>query len=138
MPSKMFVNLPVKNLDKSKTFFQAIGYSFNPQFSDDTGACMVISDENYAMLLTEPKMREFTPRPIADATKSTEVIVCLSLDSREDVASVVEKALTAGASRVGEPRDYGFMVQDGFQDLDGHIWEFFWMDPNHIQRDTNS
>jgi hypothetical protein len=134
----MFVNLPVKNLDKAMTFFTAIGYSFNPQFTDATAACMVISEENYAMLLTESKMREFTPHPIADATKSTEVIVCLSCDAKEDVARIVDKALAAGGSRVGEPRDYGFMIQDGFQDLDGHIWEFIWMDPTKLQQSGNS
>jgi hypothetical protein len=128
----MFVNLPVKNLDKSRAFFEALGYSFNPQFSDDTGACMVISDNNFAMLLTEAKMSQFTPRPLADPTKATEVIVCLSCDAKEDVARIVGQALTAGGSRVGEPKDYGFMIQDGFQDLDGHIWEFCWMDMSQM------
>jgi uncharacterized protein len=135
MSSKMFVNLPVRNLKQSMSFFKALGYSFNQQFSDDTGACMVISEENYAMLLTESKMRQFTPRPIADAAKSTEVIIALSCESREQVRRLVSAALTQGGSRVGEPKDFGFMFQDGFQDLDGHIWEFFWMDPSHVQQD---
>lgn len=138
MSSKMFVNLPVKDLSKSMTFFKALGYSFHPQFSDETGACMVISEENYAMLLTEDKMRQFTQRPIADATKSTEVIICLSCDAKEDVARIVGQALSAGGSRVGEPRDYGFMIQDGFQDLDGHIWEFCWMDMSQMPQGPNS
>ena len=134
MSTKIFVNLPVKNLDKSMTFFQAIGYSFNPQFTDDTSACLVISDDIYAMLLTHDKMRAFTPREITDATKTTEVIVCLSCESQAGVGTNITKALDAGASRVGDPKDYGFMVQDGFQDLDGHIWEFVWMNPSHIQK----
>ncbi len=133
MSTKMFVNLPIKDLDKSMAFFKALGFSFNPQFTDETAACMIISEENYAMLLTEAKMREFTPRPIADATKATEVIVCLSCETTEDVTRIVSAALEAGGSRIGEPKDYGFMIQDGFQDLDGHIWEFIWMDPNHVQ-----
>lgn len=134
MSTKIFVNLPVVDLKKSMTFFKALGYSFNPQFTDETAACMVISEDIYAMLLTHAKMKDFTPRPIADATKSTEVLVCLTCEARVDVASIVGKALAAGASRVGESRDYGFMTQDGFQDLDGHIWEYIWMDPSAIQK----
>lgn len=132
MSTKIFVNLPVQNLDQSIAFFQELGYSFNPHFTDSTAACMVISGDIYAMLLTHTKMREFTPRPIADATRTTEVLVCLSCDNKADVGHIVAKALAAGATRVTEPRDYGFMIQDGFQDLDGHIWEFIWMDPAAI------
>ncbi len=134
MTCKMCVNLPVKDLEQSMGFFKALGYSFNKQFSDETGACMVISEENYAMLLTESKMQQFTPRPIADAATSTEVIIALSCESREEVRRLVSAALTLGGSRVCESQDYGFMFQDGFQDLDGHIWEFFWMDPSHVQQ----
>lgn len=134
MSVKMFVNLPVRDLEKAMTFFKAIGYIFNPQFTDETAACMVIGDDNYAMLLTHDKMREFTPRLIADATQVTEVIVCLSCETKPDVDKIVRKALAAGGSRIGEPRDYGFMIQDSFQDLDGHIWEHIWMDPSAIQQ----
>lgn len=129
----MFVNLPVKDLHKSMAFFKALGYSFNPQFTDETAACMVISTENYAMLLTEAKWHQLIPRPIADTTQGAEMVVCLSLDAKADVAALVAKALAAGATRISEPDDYGFMVQDGFQDLDGHLWSYIWMDPNHLQ-----
>jgi hypothetical protein len=136
MSSKMFVNLPIKDLSKSIAFFKALGYSFNPQFSDDTGACMVISEENFAMLLTEAKWNQMIPRPISDTSKGAEVVVCLSLDANDDVAAIVAKALAAGGTRISDPDDYGFMVQDGFQDLDGHLWSYFWMDPSHIQQNA--
>ena len=128
MATKIFVNLPVKNLDASITFFKALGYAFNPQFTDETAACMVISDDIYAMLLTQKRFKDFTPKQIADATKSTEVLVALSADSREDVDRLVEAALNAGATKTREPMDHGFMYERSFNDLDGHIWEIFYMD----------
>lgn len=133
MPTKIFVNLPVKNLDKSKSFFQQLGYSFNPQFTDETAACMVISEDIYTMLLTEPKFKEFTPKAIADATMTTEVLIALSCDSRAHVDELVGKAKAAGGSIYAEPKDYGFMYQHSFQDLDGHQWELIWMDPAAVQ-----
>lgn len=134
MATKIFVNLPVKDLKKSMEFFTKLGYTFNLQFTDDTAACMVISDDIYTMLLTHAKFKEFTPNPICDATKATEALVCLSCDTREQVSELTEKALAAGATRHSEPKDYGFMVQDSFQDLDGHIWELIYMDPSAIQQ----
>ena len=134
MATNIFVNLPVKDLDKSKAFFIALGYSFNAQFTDDTAASLVISDNIYAMLLTHAKMKEFTSKEIADATKTTEVIVCLSCESREAVDSLADKALAAGGSRCREPMEYGFMYGRSFQDLDGHIWEVIWMDPSFVQK----
>jgi uncharacterized protein len=133
MASKIFVNLPVKDLNKSIAFFTALGYSFNPQFTDSTATCMIISEDIFAMLLTEAKFKMFTPKAISDAHTSTEVIVALSLDTRAAVETQVAKALAAGATRYSEPKDYGFMLQDGFADLDGHIWEFFYMDPANVQ-----
>jgi predicted lactoylglutathione lyase len=133
MATKIFVNLPVRDLKKSMTFFEALGYRFNQQFSDDTAACLVISDDIYAMLLTHAKFKEFTPKTICDATKSTEVLVALSCDSRKQVEELVRKALAAGGSRYSEPKDHGFMYQDGFQDPDGHIWEVFYMDPSFVK-----
>lgn len=133
MSTKIFVNLPVKNLDASKAFFGALGYTFNPQFTDHTAACMVISDDIFAMLLTEEKFREFTPKAISDAKRSTEVLIALSCESREQVYDLVRKAVAAGGKTYSEPKDYGFMVQHGFEDLDGHIWEVMWMDPGHVQ-----
>ncbi|MCI0547556.1 MAG: VOC family protein [Candidatus Rokubacteria bacterium] len=129
MATKIFVNLPVKDLRRSMAFFTALGFGFNPQFTDETAACMVVSDDIFVMLLTEAKFREFTPKPIGDATKSTEVILSLSRESRGAVDALVETALAAGGTTYAEPRDYGFMYQHGFQDPDGHIWELFYMDP---------
>jgi len=134
MATKIFVNLPVKDLKKSMNFFTALGYTFNPQFTDDTAACMVISEDIYTMLLTHAKFKEFTPNEISDARKTTEVLVCLSCETREDVGKLVDKALAAGGTRYSEPKDYGFMIQDGFQDLDGHIWELIYMDPSAIKQ----
>ena len=132
MPTKIFVNLPVKNLDKSMDFFKRLGFSFNPQFTDETAASMVISDDIYAMLLTHKKFKEFTKKEIADATKTTEVLIALSMDSRAEVDSFVNTALAAGATTAREPADHGFMFERSFNDLDGHIWEIFHMDMSAI------
>ena len=134
MTTKIFVNLAVKNLDKSIEFFKALGFAFNPQFTDETAACMVISDNSYAMLLTEAKFKEFTQKEIADATKTTEVLTCLAVDSKDEVKRIVDTALEAGATEAREPMDYGFMFGRSFNDLDGHIWEIIWMDPSHVQK----
>jgi uncharacterized protein len=133
MPSKIFVNLPVKDLDKSKTFFGKLGYTFNAQFTDETAACMVISDDIYAMLLTHAKFKDFTKKPIADAHKTTEVLIALSVDSKDAVSKLVDAAVKGGGSENRDPQDYGFMFLRSFDDLDGHIWEIFWMDPKHVQ-----
>lgn len=128
MTTQIFVNLPVKNLPQSVAFFTALGFSFNPQFTDDTATCMVVSDSIFVMLLTHEKFKGFTPKPIADATQSTEVLVCLSAENREQVDDIVRKAVAAGGSTYNAPQDHGFMYAHGFQDLDGHIWEFAYMD----------
>jgi uncharacterized protein len=128
MSTKIFVNLPVRDLDKSMAFFKALGFSFNPQFTDETAACMVVSDDIYAMLLTHAKFKEFTRKAIADATKTTEVLTALSVGSRAEVDRLVDAALKAGASEAREPMDYGFMYGRSFDDLDGHIWEIIHMD----------
>mgnify|MGYP001031296455 CR=1 FL=1 len=129
MPQMIFVNLPVKDLAKSMAFFEALGFSFNPQFSDETGACMVISDTIFAMLLTHAKFAGFSPKPIADTDKTTEMLIALSRDDREAVDAIVEAALAAGGSTFSEPQEHGFMYGRAFRDLDGHVWEAFWMDP---------
>jgi uncharacterized protein len=131
---KIFVNLPVKDLKKSMRFFEAVGFKNNPQFTDETAACMVLSEEIYVMILTEAKFKSFTPKPIADATKSTEVLVALSCESRGEVDDMVARAKAAGGSTYAEPKDHGFMYQHGFQDPDGHIFEVFWMDPKAIEQ----
>lgn len=128
MTTQIFVNLPVNNLPKSVAFFTALGFSFNPQFTDETATCMVVSDSIFVMLLTHEKFKGFIPKQIADATQSSEVLVCLSADNREKVDDIVRKAVAAGGSTYNAPQDYGFMYAHGFQDLDGHIWEFAHMD----------
>ena len=133
MPRKLFVNLPVRDLKKSMHFFRDLGFAFNAQFTDETAACMVISEDIYVMLLTENKFKTFTPKPIADATRNTEVLVCLSATSRDEVNHLVRKAVAAGGSTYKEPQDHGFMYGHGFQDLDGHIWELAFMEPSAIK-----
>jgi uncharacterized protein len=138
MPSnesqKVFINLPVKDLEKSKEFFGKLGYTFNPQFTDENAACMIISEEIYAMLLVEKFFATFTPKKIADGKATAEVINALNCNSRGAVDEMVNTALAAGAKKYNEPKDHGFMYQWGFEDLDGHIWEYFWMDPSFVQK----
>ncbi|MBN9444898.1 VOC family protein [Bosea sp. (in: a-proteobacteria)] len=129
MAQMIFLNLPVKDLPASMAFFEALGFSFNPQFTDETAACMVISDTIFAMLLTHEKFASFSPKPIADTERSVEVLTCLSRESREAVDAIVKAALAAGGSTYNGPQDHGFMYGHGFRDLDGHVWEVMWMDP---------
>ena len=128
---QMFVNLPISNMERSQAFFKSLGFSFNPQFTNEQGACMVVSDEhNYVMLLVEPFFKGFTNKPVADATKGTEVLICLSCSSRDEVDELVKKALAAGGTAPMPAQDHGFMYGHGFTDLDGHMWELMFMDPN--------
>ena len=129
MSTKIFVNLPVHSLDTSIAFYTALGFSLNPLFSDDTAACIVISADIYAMLLTHAKFQEFTPKTISDASKTTEVLLALSREDRAQVDAIVRQAVAAGGSTYNAPKDYGFMYSHGFQDPDGHIWEVMYMDP---------
>jgi uncharacterized protein len=133
MATKIFVNLPIKDLQKSVAFFGKLGFTFNPQFTDETATCMIVSDEIFVMLLTEEKFKGFTPKQICDATRYTEVLVCLSRESRAEVDDMVRKAVAAGGSTYNEPQDYGFMYGHGFQDLDGHIWELIYMESGVVQ-----
>lgn len=135
MATKIFVNLPVKNLDKSIEFFTKLGFTFNPQFTDETATCMIVSNDIFVMLLTHEKFKTFTPKEIADAKKSTEVLVCLSCESRDKVDAMVRKAVAAGGTTYSESKDYGFMYQHGFQDPDGHIWELIYMEPGAITQE---
>ncbi|MCD2515906.1 glyoxalase/bleomycin resistance/extradiol dioxygenase family protein [Massilia sp. G4R7] len=128
MNKQIFVNLPVKDLARSKAFFEALGFVNNPQFSDDKAACMVVSDTIYVMLLTEAYFQTFTAKPVADASKSTEVLLCLSCDSRAAVDDMAAAAKAAGGAWPSAPKDHGFMYQHGFEDLDGHIWELVYME----------
>ena len=130
MATQVFINLPVKDLDKSKAFFAHLGYKFNPQFTDENAACMIISDTIYAMLLTEPFFKNFIKKEISNAHKTTEVIVCLSCDSRAKVDEVVKKAVEAGGKTPVPPQDHGFMYGHGFQDLDGTFGNWStWIQP---------
>lgn len=129
MAKMIFINLPVTDLARATTFYEAIGAVKNPQFSDETGSCMVFSETIHTMLLTHDKFRQFTPKKIADAKTSSEVLICLSADSRDAVDEVVGKANAAGGSAdPGPKQDYGFMYSRSFEDPDGHIWEVAWMD----------
>ena len=132
MARKIFVNLPIKDMKRSQAFFSALGFGFNPQFTNEQGACMVITEDIYAMLLVEPFFQTFTKKAIADASKSTEVLVCLSCESRAEVDELVKKALAAGGKAPNAPQDHGFMYGHGFEDPDGHIWELMWMDPGAV------
>ncbi|MEH2251949.1 VOC family protein [Nostoc sp.] len=134
MATKIFVNLPVKDLNRSVEFFTKLGFSFNAQFTDETATSMIVSDDIFVMLLTHEKFKTFTPKEICDATKSTEVLVCLSSQSREEVDEMVRKAVTAGGTTYNEPQDHGFMYGHGFSDLDGHIWEIIYMEPSAISQ----
>ncbi|NML47839.1 VOC family protein [Ramlibacter sp. G-1-2-2] len=129
MARKIFVNLAVKDMKRSQAFFRALGFDFNPQFTNEQGACMVVSEDIFVMLLVEPFFATFIKKPISDAKKATEVLVCLSCDSREEVDALVKKALAAGGTAPNAPQDHGFMYGHGFEDLDGHVWELVWMDP---------
>jgi uncharacterized protein len=133
MANKIFVNLPVRDLKKSVEFFTKLGFSFNQQFTDETATCMIVSDDIFVMLLTEEKFKTFTPKEICDAKKYSEVLVCLSLESRAKVDEMVGKAVAAGGATYNEPQDHGFMYGHGFQDLDGHIWELIYMEQSAIK-----
>lgn len=129
MPRMIFVNLPVSDLARATAFYEAIGATKNPQFSDATASCMVLSETIYVMLLTHDKYRQFTPKMIADAKTTSQVLLCLSADSRADVDATVSKAKAAGgAADPGPTQDYGVMYGRSFEDLDGHHWEVMWMD----------
>ena len=130
MNKLIFVNLPVKNLARSRSFFEGMGYHFNPQFSNDQGACLVISDTIHAMLLTEAFFKTFTKKSIADTKTSTEVLICLSCESKAEVDQLVAKAVAGGGNTPSPVQDHGFMYSHSFEDLDGHVWELVYMDPN--------
>ncbi len=128
MATKVFINLPVKDLEKSKAFFHGLGYSFNPQFSDEKAACMIVSDSIFVQLLKEDYFKTFTKKEVSDAKKSTEVLIALDAGSREEVQQILAKAKKLGATIYAEPADHGWMYQHSFADLDGHQWEFGYMD----------
>jgi hypothetical protein len=136
MATKIFVNLPVRDLEASKAFFSRLGFSYDPQFTDENAACMVVDDGIYVMLLVQAFFQGFTHLPVADARQTTEVITALSCDSRERVDEIVRLAVEAGGTTPLEAKDYGFMYQHGFADLDGHLWEVAWMNPDAAAGDV--
>jgi predicted lactoylglutathione lyase len=129
---KLFVNIPVSDVQRSITFFEALGFAFNPQFTDPTGTCMLVGEDAYFMLLGKEKFASFSKRPQGDARKETNTLFAVGVDSRAEVDAMVQKAVGAGGSHAMEPQDHGFMYGRSFYDLDGHHWEVFWMDPSAI------
>lgn len=130
MHKQIFVNLAVDNLERSKAFFSALGFSFDPQFTNEQAACLVLGENLYAMLLVKELFKSFTCKSLCDPKESTEALVGLSCESRGEVDALVAKAVAAGGSVPRAPQDYGFMYGHGFEDIDGHIWELIYMGPN--------
>ena len=133
---KLFVNIPVRDLAASMNFFGKLGFNYNPQFTDDTAACMLVGEDAYFMLLTEPKFKEFVRRPLGDARRETGALFAISANSRAEVDEIVKTALAAGGSPALDPMDHGFMYGWSFYDLDGHHWEVFWMDMSAVPGDA--
>lgn len=132
-PRQIYVNLAVRDLQTSMDFFGALGLTFNPQFTDDKAACMVINADAYVMLITEPFFRTFTKREPCNTKTHSEALIALSCESRAAVDEIVRKAIDAGGSHAMDPMDHGFMYAWSFYDVDGHHWEVMWMDPNAAQ-----
>ncbi len=135
MSRKIFVNLPVKDLDRAIAFFTGLGFAFNPQFTDSTATCMIISDSAFAMLLVESKFTSFTTKKIADTSTASETILALSADDRAAVDALADKAIATGGSVAMPPMDLGFMYGRSFYDPDGHHWQVFHMDPTAMPSD---
>jgi predicted lactoylglutathione lyase len=139
MSRMIFVNLPVADLPKSRAFVEALGAVNEPKFTDETAACMKLSDSIFVMILTHDKLSQFTPRPIADATAGSEMLLCLSSDSRQSVDATVERAVRAGGTADPAPKqDYGVVYGRSVSDPDGHIWEIMWMDPAAAERGADA
>ena len=135
MPTKIFVNLPVRDLNKTVDFFTRLGFGFNPQFTDEKATCMIVGEDIYVMLLVEQFFKTFTKKQIADASQTTEVILALSAGSRLEVDEMIRKAVEAGGTAPGEPQDQGWMYGQGFQDPDGHLWEVIYLDPIAVEQE---
>jgi predicted lactoylglutathione lyase len=128
MNRQIYINIAVNDLPKSRSFYNALGFSFNDQFCDETAACLVISDTIHAMLLTKEKFASFAPNGLCDSSKANEALNCLTCESRAEVDELVKKAVAAGGKVYNEPQDHGFMYAHGFQDIDGHVWELAYME----------
>ena len=136
MPTAVFVNLPVRDLERASAFYTQLGFATNPQFSDERATCIVMSDTMYVMLLVEEYFASFAHKPIPDATAQSEVIVALAVESRAVADELVQRAVAAGGVETRDPEDLGFMYGRAFQDLDGHLWEAFYMDPDYVEPTT--
>jgi len=134
METKIFVNLPIKDLNKSVAFFTKLGFSFNPQFTDENATCMIIGEDIFIMLLVEKFFKSFTKKDVCDTSKNTEAIVALSVESREKVDQMIEKVKEAGGSEPREKQDHGWMYGRSFEDIDGHLWEVFFMEESAIKK----
>ena len=134
MARMIFPNLPVEDLDRSVEFFTRLGFTFDQRFTDETATAMVVNEGASVMLLVKDRFADFTKKQVADARTHTEAIIALSAESREDVDDLADKALAAGASPSNDPMELGFMYGRSFQDLDGHLWEVFWMDPSALEQ----
>jgi predicted lactoylglutathione lyase len=132
MAKEIFVNLPVKDLNRSIEFFTKLGFTFNPKFTDEDATCMIIGENIFSMLITEKLFKTFTKKPIADASKGTEVITCISVNSREEVNVMLEAAIAAGGIEYNNPQDFGWMFYRAFEDLDNHQWEVMYGDESQI------
>lgn len=131
----IFLNLPVKDVQKSTDFFKALGFAMNPQFSDENTSCIIIGDNIFALIMSEDRFKDFTDKEIVDTSTSAEVILALSAKNRDQVDEIINKALAAGGKKYNDPQDYGFMYQWSFQDLDGHLWEIVYMDESALQQE---
>ncbi len=138
MVKQIFVNLPVKDLNKTIDFFTNIGFEFNPQFTDENATCMIIGENIFAMLLVEKFFKTFIPKDISDAKNSTEVILALSVENREEVDEMITKAIKAGGREPRKPQDHGWMYSRAFEDIDGHIWEVFCMDMDKMPQEMKN
>jgi predicted lactoylglutathione lyase len=136
MARTLYVNLAIKDVKRSRDFFAALGFEFDPRFSNENAACMIVSDDAYVMLLEEPFFKTFTERELCDTTRRTEGLFALSCENREEVNQMVEKAVAAGGSHAMPPLDHGFMYGWSFYDPDGHHWEVGWMDPDQMPSHT--
>jgi uncharacterized protein len=133
MTTQIFVNLPVKDLNRTVEFFKRLGFTFNPQFTDENATCMIINDNIFVMLLVEKFFKTFTKKEICDTTKNTEVIIALSTESREKVDEMMQNVFEAGGKESREPQDHGWMYGRSFQDINGHLWEIIYMDEKALK-----
>lgn len=131
-PHKLFVNIPVSDVQRAITFFETLGFVFNPQFTDPTSTCMLVGEDAYFMLLTKERFGGFAKRPFGDPRQETNALFALSVNNREEVDAMVQTAVAAGGSHAVDPQDHGFMYGWSFRDLDGYHWEVFWMDPSVV------